>query len=109
MYIYSVTINIDESAEQEWLRWMENKHIPDMLATGKFFEAKMCRVMIDEDSGGITYSTQYTTESKEMLERYYTEDADKLRHETVRLFGNKFVAFRTELQVINHIKNFATS
>ncbi len=29
MYIYNVTVNIEESAEKDWLDWMKNKHIPE--------------------------------------------------------------------------------
>lgn len=109
MYIYNVTINIETSVEQEWLKWMQDQHIPQMLKTGKFFEAKMSQVMVEEDMGGVTYSIQYTTENKETLERYYKENADELRQEASKLYGNKFVAFRTELKVINHVKNFIKS
>ncbi len=108
MYIYNVTINIEKAIEQDWLRWMQEKHIPEMLATGKFSEAKLCQVMVQEEQG-VTYSIQYTTDSKETLEKYYHENADKLRQEGSTLFKGKFVAFRTELKVVNHIKNFAKS
>jgi len=108
MYIYNITINIEKSVEQEWLRWMQVKHIPEMLETGKFFEAKMCQVMVEETQG-VTYSIQYTTDSKETLEKYYQENADQLRQEGIALFKEKFVAFRTELKVINHVKNFVKS
>lgn len=101
MLIYNVTINIDDSVHEEWLKWMKNKHIPDMLATKKFVEAKMCRVMIEEENGGTTYSIQYKTQNRETLERYYEEDAPKMRSEGNKLFPNKFVAFRTELEIIN--------
>ena len=109
MYIYNVTINIDESVEAQWLHWMQEIHIPDMLATGKFTEAKMCQVMVKEDLGGITYSIQYTTDSKETLERYFKEDANRLRQDGLQRFANKFVAFRTELNVVHHTKNFIPS
>ncbi|MCF6347920.1 MAG: DUF4286 family protein [Flavobacteriaceae bacterium] len=108
MYIYNVTINIEEDVEKDWLRWMQEKHIPEMLATGKFSEAKLCQVMVEE-AQGITYSIQYTTDSKETLEKYYNENAKQLRQEGVSLFKEKFVAFRTELKVINHVKNFVKS
>jgi hypothetical protein len=39
-----------------------------------------------------------------MLEKYYKEDADRLRSETTKLFPNKFVAFRTELEIIHEIE-----
>ena len=108
MYIYNVTINIEKSVQEEWLRWMQEKHIPEMLATGKFFEAKMCQVMVEE-AQGVTYSIQYTTDSKETLEKYYQENAEQLRKDGLLLFKEKFVAFRTELMVINHVKNFVKS
>jgi len=38
---------------------------------------------------------------KETLEAYYAEDAAKLREDVHKLFPNKFVSFRTELQVIS--------
>ncbi|UJH68681.1 DUF4286 family protein [Allomuricauda sp. SCSIO 65647] len=101
MYIYNVTINIDDSVHDQWLDWMRDEHIPDMLATGKFTAAKMCRVMVDEEMGGTTYSIQYTSKDKDTLSSYYKEDADRLRNEGVTRFANKFVAFRTELELIN--------
>ncbi len=100
MIIYNVTINIDETAQEAWLQWMRTIHIPDMLATGKFSEAKMSRVMVDEEMGGVTYSVQYTAKSKAILQQYYQDDAARLRQDAVDRFGEQFVAFRTELEVI---------
>lgn len=106
MYIYNVTINIEETAHDEWLKWMQKKHIPEMLALGKFSKALMSRVMVEEEMGGMTYSIQYTTDSKETLEDYYKEDASKMRTEGMQLFANKFVAFRTELAIVFEEKIF---
>jgi phosphoribosylamine-glycine ligase len=84
--------------------WMQHKHIPEILATGKFSSARMVRVLIEEEMGGITYSVQYTTDSKETLEKYYQEDAPGFREEGSRLFGDKMLAFRTELELIADYK-----
>jgi len=100
MYIYNVTINVVEDAHEEWLQWMKEEHIPQMLATGKFTKALMTRVLVEEAMGGITYSVQYTTNNKETLEAYYQENASELRAASKR-FKDKFVAFRTELEVIS--------
>jgi len=108
MYIYNVTTNVDESIHLKWLNWMKTKHIPEMLATGKFTTAKMCQVMIEEEMGGVTYAVQYTTDSFETLQEYYNEDADILRNEAMRLFKDKIVAFRTELKVITEQFSMAT-
>jgi len=100
MYIYNVTINIDESVHQPWLEWMKTQHIPSMLDTGKFTAATMTRVLVEEEMGGITYSIQYRTKDRETLEKYYKEDASRLRAESAP-FEGKFVAFRTELEIIS--------
>lgn len=101
MILYNVTINIHESVHDQWMHWMQNKHIADVLATGKFTAARLVKVLVEEEMGGTTYSIQFTTDSKETLERYYTEDAPKLREEGLQLFGDKMLAFRTELEVIS--------
>ncbi|MDC8005973.1 DUF4286 family protein [Aureisphaera galaxeae] len=99
MYIYNVTINIDESIHDAWLEWMRNEHIPAMLDTGKFSKALMTRVQVQEEMGGLTYSVQYRTDSKATLDKYYAEDAQTLRGQS-KPFEGKFVAFRTELEVV---------
>ncbi|QLE01513.1 DUF4286 family protein [Galbibacter sp. BG1] len=101
MYIYNVTINVEEQVHQEWLTWMQEEHIPEMLATRKFTNAKIIKVLVEEEMGGMTYSVQYFTKDKETLEKYYLEDAEALRSKATRKFPNKFVAFRTELQIVS--------
>lgn len=99
MYIYNVTINIDDDVKDEWLTWMET-HILDVLNTGKFVAAKLTQVLVEEEMGGTTYSVQYTAKTKEDLQNYYKEDAKRLRGDGLRKFGDKMVAFRTELRLI---------
>lgn len=101
MIIYNVTTNIHESAHDQWLQWMQKKHIPEILATGKFSSARIVKVLVEEEMGGTTYSVQYSTDSKGTLEKYYQEDAPKFRDEAIALFGDKMLAFRTELELIS--------
>ncbi|AUC75071.1 DUF4286 family protein [Olleya sp. Bg11-27] len=100
MYIYNVTVNIDESAHNEWLIWIK-EHIPKVLATGKFEKATLTKVLVEEDMGGQTYSIQYKSYSREALDAYYKEDADTLRNEASKKFADKMLAFRTELQIVD--------
>lgn len=100
MIIYNVTINLDESIHTKWLQWMKEKHIQEVLNTGKFISARMVKVMVDEEIEGQTYSIQYLAENRAKLESYYLEDAPRLRQEGLQLFGDKMLAFRTELEVL---------
>ena len=100
MIIYNVTVNIDETVHQEWLVWIKD-HIAQVLATGKFKGAKLTRVLVEEDLGGITYAIQYRAFSRESLDAYYREDAERLRNDSLKMFGDKAVSFRTELEIID--------
>ena len=100
MIIYNVTISVDKSIHDEWLNWIK-EHIPQVLATGKFTEAKLTKVLVEEEMGGITYSIQYRAKSREALESYYSQDADRLRNDGLKKFADKMLAFRTELEIID--------
>jgi hypothetical protein len=100
MYIYNVTINIDESIRKEWLAWMRS-HIPEVLATGRFLGAKLTRVLVEEETGGETYSVQYKARSRKDLDDYYRYDAERLRGAGIARFADKMLAFRTELEIID--------
>ena len=47
MYIYNVTVNIEESVHDEWLTWIES-HIYKVLDTGRFVSAKFTEVLVEE-------------------------------------------------------------
>ena len=100
MIIYNVTVSIDQSIHNQWLVWIKN-HIPQVLGTGKFTEAKLTKVLVEEEMGGTTYSIQFRAKSREALEAYYKEDAERFRNESAKLFADNMLAFRTELEVID--------
>jgi hypothetical protein len=100
MYIYNVTINIDDAAHTEWLSWIES-HITEVLNTGKFTSAKLTEVLVEEDMGGKTYSIQYAANTREDLDNYYKFDAPNLRSEGLKRFADKMLTFRTELKIVN--------
>ena len=99
MIIYNVTINVEDSIELEWLKWMQQVHIPDVLNTGLFFEYRMCRLLVEEESG-TTYTIQYTAKSLEDYHLYQKQHAPRLQQEVLKKFGDKFVAFRSLMEVL---------
>lgn len=104
MIIYNVTVSIDADVHDEWLAWMKNTHIPEVLATGLFIESRMSRMLVEEEGGGITYSIQYTLESMDKMKEYEEKHAPRLRDDHTRRYNGKFGAFRTMMEVETVIK-----
>tara|TARA_B100000497_G_C7687593_1_gene417066 strand:+ start:2841 stop:3101 length:261 start_codon:yes stop_codon:yes gene_type:complete len=78
-------------------------HIPEVLDTGCFLESRFSQVMIKEDSG-TTYSVQYLYNDKEDFKVYEQLHSEEIKNKTEGLFGGKYVAFRTTLNIID-LKN----
>ncbi|MDG1915089.1 MAG: DUF4286 family protein [Crocinitomix sp.] len=96
--IYNVTISVDVEKSEEWLAWMKEVHIPDVMNSGFFIESKISKV-IGHEEGGKTFAVQYLCENMATYEQYQTEAAPALQEHHTKLFGTKTAAFRTILRV----------
>ncbi|MGB4853250.1 MAG: DUF4286 family protein [Ignavibacteria bacterium] len=101
MILYNVTVNIDDSVHDEWLEWMRSKHIPDVLSTGLFTESKLYRIRTENEEEENTYSIQYFLRSMDDYKIYQKEYAEKLQFEHTEKFKDKFVAFRTIMELVS--------
>ena len=100
MFIYNVTVNVEDSIKEDWIRWMKERHIPDVMKTGCFVENRICRVLNVEDEGA-TYSVQYFFNTMEDMERYQQQHAPQLQREHKERYGEKALAFRTLLELLD--------
>lgn len=100
MLIYNVTVGVDKSIEQEWLIWMKEVHIPDVMRTQMFVGNKIYKVLTTEDDVNTSYAIQYTARSLNELEVYLEKYAPALREEVQKKFGDKQASFRTLLEEV---------
>jgi hypothetical protein len=101
MIVYNVTIKVDRSIVSEWLEWLKKEHIPDVIGTGCFTHANTFHLFEADDEEGITYVVQYHASSPSLYNEYITQHADGMRKRSIDRWGNKFIAFRTVMHVVN--------
>jgi hypothetical protein len=101
MIIYNVTIKVTPSITDAWLKWMNEEHIPEVIATECFTHAVMTRLLEIDDSEGPTFAIQYHAESKALYNRYIDKFAAALRQKSFDKWGNQFIAFRSVMQIVN--------
>lgn len=99
MIIYNVTVNIEDDVHDEWLKWMKEIHMPDVIKTGYFLDSKICRLLVKEENG-TSYSIQYTCNNIDDYKSYQRDHAPRLQKEHSDKYANKFVAFRTLMEVV---------
>ncbi len=101
MIIYNVTVKLETAIHQPWLQWMQDTHIPEVVGTGCFTHAIILRLLETDDSEGPTYAVQYHAESRALYNRYIEKFSGEMRQRAFEKWGNRFIAFRSVMQVVN--------
>jgi hypothetical protein len=101
MIVYNITVKIDPAIEAAWIKWQQQEHIPDIMASGQFTQWKMFRLLEQDESEGMTFILQYFAPSLENYNKYIEEYAAVLRKKAFDRWGDRFIAFRTVMEVVN--------
>ena len=99
MILYNVSIKIEPNIKDDWIKWMKERHIPDVMNTDIFSDYKFLEITNEEAKD--TYAIQYSCKSLDDLNRYFNVFAEALQDEHQKRYINKFVAFRTIMRDIS--------
>lgn len=100
MIIYNITIKVNNSISDEWLKWQLEEHIPEIMSTGLFDQYKFFRLLDQDDTDGPTFVLQYYTGERKYYDQYIKEHAPKLREKAFIKWGDGFIAFRSLLESV---------
>ncbi|MBC7885189.1 MAG: DUF4286 family protein [Saprospiraceae bacterium] len=99
--LYNVTIKVEAPYHEDWLKWMKQTHIPDVMATGHFESYRLTRLLGDEDEYGIGYAVQYLAHNHDAFNDYEQHHAKRLQKDHQDRYAGKYVAFRTIMEVLD--------
>jgi hypothetical protein len=100
MYIYNVTIKVDWSIHEAWLRWMQEEEIPAMLDSAYFHDYQMVRLLEVDDEDGPTYAIQYYTHTREDYQKYLQVISSAFSDKARKKWGDRFILFGTLMEVV---------
>ena len=101
MFIYNVTLKIHADIHTDWLKWLKEIHIPEVMQTGCFSGYRVVRLLEIDDSEGPTYAVQYNAESKAQYNLYLEKYAGEMRSRSFEKWGDRFIAFRSLMQIVD--------
>lgn len=99
MIVYNVTISVDESITSDWLNWMKNEHIPEVMACGIFVKARIHKIITEADTNN-TFAVAYSCLTIKDLHQYQINFAQELQRKHIARYGDQVVAFRTIMETI---------
>jgi hypothetical protein len=103
MVLYCVSIQIDRAVHDDWLAWMQEAHIPDVMRTGCFLGCTLSRV-VEPEGEGLSYRIQYSCRSMDDFNLYKQTYATVLRVQHSSRYPRGFRAIRELHEVVNEFK-----
>jgi hypothetical protein len=100
MYIYSITTHIDKSVETEWIKYMQQKHIDELLETGYFTGCSMQKSIPEKSSVYSIYNLQFTVEDEDDFIAFQYDFEPDFQAEIKKRFGGKFTSKKYFYEVI---------
>ena len=101
MYLFSITINIEDSVRDEWIIWVNRKVKPLLKDGSLVYDFRILRVMSEEENSGTSYSFQYHIRTLKEIEDFEERYDREVAVDMYRFYSEKFVEFRTRLEVVD--------
>ncbi len=101
MILYNVTIKVQHSIHKEWLQWLKEIHVHDIMQTECFSSFKILQLLEIDEAEGPTYAVQYFAESKALYNLYIEKFSKQMRDNSFAKWGDKFIAFRSVMQIVD--------
>src|SRR5262245_51648158 len=100
MIVYNISNKVELEIESDWMNWQQKKHIPAIMASGQFSDYKFYKLLDEDDDDSATYVIQYFAPTMEHYHAYIQNFAPQRRQEAFEKWGNRFLAFRSIMQVV---------
>lgn len=96
--VYSVTVKPNQDIQNEFIAWLKEEHIQDVINTGCFDSARFYKLLDENETDGSSFNIQYSTSDMTRYFDYINNFAQEMRQKGFAKFGDQFVAFRSILR-----------
>lgn len=103
MVVFNITMNVDEQIEKDFVLFVKETWIPMLVNEPLFSDARVCKVLVEEEMGGKTFSLQLNASSLPELEAFEMNRFPIVYQVLHEKFMNKFVIFTTKMEFLHQI------
>jgi len=101
MFVYNLTVKVDNIVLHNWIQWLREEYIPEIMATNLFAETRFFKLLEPHDSEASTFILQCATDSKDKYDEYITDHSNILAQKAFERWGHNFVSFETFMQTVH--------
>ncbi len=100
MLIFNTTYKVTSSITEKWINWVQQNHIPFMLADKQFSRPQIAKIVGSEDEQGVSYSVQFHIADMQTLMNWHKQNATEFQQNFQKAFGIDVQFFSTVLEVV---------
>jgi hypothetical protein len=99
MLLYNVTVIVEEAAAVNWLAWMRETHIPNLMETDCFVSYRLLKI-VDSPNEGASYCVQFIAEDEAKHQTFLNLHEQQFTAEMYSQYPNKLVTFSTLMEFV---------
>ena len=100
MLIYNTTYHVDIAEEDNFLIWVKEVFIPEVIKQNVLQTPRLCKILSHSEPGQVNYALQWEVESAAVLHKWHMEYGDYAKEEVTKIFKEKVLSFDTLMRVI---------
>lgn len=99
MLLFNVTVIIEEASATDWLQWMKESHIPQLMDKECFVSYRLLKI-VNSPNEGLSYSIQFIAEDKARHQTFLDSHEQLFIAEMYNRYPNKLVTFTTLMEFV---------
>ena len=101
MLIYNITLKVEWTIQPEWLVWMKEVYIKQVMDTGCFTKHQLVRLLDIEEDEGPTYALQLYVESREKYIEYLEQYLPEQETAALQKWSGSALSFSTLMEIVD--------
>lgn len=102
MIVFNTTFHVEATLQEEFVEYMLAVFIPGATRSGLLTSPRLARVFGEEGEVGLSYAMEFTAVDLAALERWNSEESQRVVTPLLEKFKEKVVGFSTVMQTISY-------
>ena len=100
MFIYNITLKIDNDIEEEWLKWIKEFYITETINSGLFYDQRFFKLLDQDEHEGKTFIIQFYSNDRRSCDDYTLNQSKIFLKIMADKWGDKFIVFQSLLESV---------
>ncbi len=100
MLIVNTTYHVSEDIQADWIFWVKNEYIPEVIKTNMMVQPRFFRLLIEDEPGNVSYALQFEVYDLDTLENWFNRYGTDMQVTMSNRFQEKVMGFTTMMETV---------